>query len=216
MLFGNKEKQRQKQEAEEAARLDAEYEAKYKTKQEKKRVEKLIADVDKSMEQMVARAASAKAEGYTEIYRQCILLIKTAKARKKQAKMFLFQMEAMEQMQELSKSSNELLGSMNTIMTSLGKLSLDKTVMMNTQKDFAATQRELNRQSASLDQFLSGMEMHIDDSDMDTDQFSDSAIEEEIDSFMLGKQINASTVSSTGGGNGKSELDDIAKQLSTY
>lgn len=216
MFFGNKEKEKQRKEAEEAARMEAEYEAKYKTKQEKKRVEKLIADVDKSLDQMMTRAANAKAEGYTEIYRQCILLIKTARARKKQAKMFLFQMEAMEQMQELSKSSSELLGSMNTIMTSLGKLSLDKTVMMNTQKDFVATQRELDKQSANLDQFLSGMEMHIDDSDMDTDQFSDASIEEEIDAYMMGNKINNATVSSGNGGGAKSELDDIAKQLSAF
>ena len=216
MFFGNKEKERQKKEAEEAARLEAEYEAKYKTKQERKRVEKLIVDVDKSIETMLARAASAKAEGYTEIFRQCILLIKTARARKKQAKMFLFQMEAMEQMQELSKSSSELLGSMNTIMTSLGKLSLDKSVMMNTQRDFAATQRELDKQSANLDQFLSGMEMHIDDSDMDTNQFSDEAIEEEIDAYMMGKQISSAPVKSSTVSTGNSELDDIAKQLNSF
>lgn len=214
MLFGNKEKERQKKEAAEAARMEAEYEAKYKAKQEKKKVEKLVADIDKSLETLMQRAANAKAEGYAEIYRQCILLIKTARARKKQAKMFLFQMEAMEEMQQISKNSNELLGSINVIMNSLGKLSVDKSVMMNTQKDFMAAQRELSKQSANLDQFLSGMEMNIDDSDMDVDQFSDSAIEGDIESYMMGNQIQNSSHTSSPGAM-SNELDDIAKQLSS-
>ena len=213
MIFENKKKKEARLEAEEAKRQEAEYEAKYKAKQERKKVEKLIQDIDASLVSMLKKAAEAKKEGYVEIYRQCILLIKTARARKKQAKMFLFQMEAMEEMQAISKNSSELLGSINTIMNSLGKLSIDKSVMMNAQKDFSATQRELNRQSATLDQFLSGMEMNIDDSDVDIDQFSDSVIEEEIDNFARGSQEKTSkgSTSST-----TSSIDDLEKQLQAF
>ena len=130
--------------------------------------------------------------------------------------MFLFQIEAMQEMQSISKSSSELLGSMNTIMTSLGKLSLDKSVMLNTQRDFMAAQRELDKQSASLDQFLSGMEMQMDDGDMDLSQFSDSSIEAEIDSLMMGSAINSANGNLSSTGNMGSELDDLAKQLSSF
>ena len=165
---------------------------------------------------MMQKAANAKQEGFEEVYRQCVLFIKTAKARKKQAKMFLFQMEAMEEMKAISKSSNELLGSINNIMNSLGKLSIDKSVMMNAQKDFSATQRELNRQSATLDQFLSGMEMNIDDTDVSGDQFSDTAIENEISSFMQGGSVGAPAQSTAPASSSKvNDLDDIKKMLSS-
>lgn len=215
-LFESKEKKAARLEAEENAQYEREFEAKQKVKEEKAKVERLIKDIDKSLESMMQKAANAKQEGFEEVYRQCVLFIKTAKARKKQAKMFLFQMEAMEEMRAISKSSNELLGSINNIMNSLGKLSIDKSVMMNAQKDFSSTQRELNRQSATLDQFLSGMEMNIDDTDVSGDQFSDSAIENEISAFMQGGSVGVSSQSSAPTSSSKpNDLDDIKKMLST-
>jgi hypothetical protein len=88
--------------------------------------------------------------------------------------------------------------------------------MMNAQKDFSATQRELNRQSATLDQFLSGMEMNIDDTDVSGDQFSDTAIENEISAFMQGGSVSAPTQSTAPASSSKvNDLDDIKKMLSS-
>lgn len=215
-LFESKDKKAARLEAEENAKYEKEFEAKQRVKEEKAKVERLIKDIDKSLESMMQKAANAKQEGFEEVYRQCVLFIKTAKARKKQAKMFLFQMEAMEEMKAISQSSNQLLGSINNIMNSLGKLSIDKSVMMNAQKDFSATQRELNRQSATLDQFLSGMEMNIDDTDVSGDQFSDTAIENEISAFMQGGSVSAPTQSTAPASSSKvNDLDDIKKMLSS-
>ncbi len=214
MFFNNKEKKRKLAEEQEAAKADAEFEAKFTAKQEKKKVEKIVGEMDKTINTLVARAAGAKAKGYTDIYKNCLSLIKVARARKKQAETFLFQMEAMQEMQALAKSSQELLGSMGSVMNSLGKLSLDKTVMLNSQKDFLATQRELEKQSMNIETYLSTMESNVDDGADGAQEFSDGDIEAEIDKFMVGNSINASSASSSQGGNdGGEDMEYLKKML---
>lgn len=211
-MFNGKEKKLKKSEEEAAAKAEAEFQAKYAAKQEKRKVEKIISDVDKTIQTLMTRAADAKAKGYTDMYRSCISFIKVARARKKQAEVFLFQMEAMQEMQSLSKSSAELLGSMSNIMNSLGKLSLDKTAMLNSQKDFSAAQMELDKQTANIEQFLSGMEMRVSD-DESADQFSDSSIEAEIDSLIMGNSISIATPTFDSSTNADSDLDSLKKLL---
>lgn len=205
-MFGkNKEEKRlQKEREAEEAKANAEFDAKLTAKQERKKVEKTVAEMDKSVSALMERAAGAKVKGYTDMYRSCISMIKVARARKRQAEMFLFQMDAMQEMQSLAKNSQELLGSMSNVMNSLGKLSLDKTVMMNSQRDFAAVQRELERQTMSIDSFLGTMEMQLPNDGFDASDLSDSSIEAEIDEFINGGSINldgapASASSPSGG-----------------
>ena len=210
MIFESKEKKQKRLEAEAAAKEEAEFEARMVAKQEKKKVNKTIEDVDKAMKALIEKAAAAKSKGYQDIYRQCLSLIKVTKARKMQAEKFLFQVEAMETMQSISKGSESLLQSMNSIMGTLGKLSVDKSVMINTQKNFGETQRKLEMESNNLEQFLSGMEMHFDDGS--SEQFSDSSIEDEVNQFMLGNAIDDSKVSVSSSG-ADSELEAMKKML---
>jgi len=78
---------------------------------------------------------------------------------------------------------------MSTIMNSLGKLTLDKNVMMDTQRKFMQTQQELDRQSASIDQFMGGLEMQLpDDVEMGVN-FADADIEADIERFMIEKDL---------------------------
>ena len=210
MIFESKEKKQKRLEAEAAAKEEAEFEAKMVAKQEKKKVGKTIEEVDKAMKALMEKAAAAKSKGYEDIYRQCLSLIKVTKARKMQAEKFLFQVEAMETMQSISKGSEGLLQSMNSIMGTLGKLSVDKSVMINTQKNFGETQRKLEMESNNLEQFLSGMEMHFDDGS--SDQFSDSSIEDEVNQFMMGNEIDDSKVSVSSSG-ADSELEAMKKML---
>lgn len=210
MIFESKEKKQKRLEAEAAAKEEAEFEAKMVAKQEKKKVGKTIEEVDKAMKALMEKAAAAKSKGYEDIYRQCLSLIKVTKARKMQAEKFLFQVEAMETMQSISKGSEGLLQSMNSIMGTLGKLSVDKSVMINTQRNFGETQRKLEMESNNLEQFLSGMEMHFDDGS--SDQFSDSSIEDEVNQFMMGNAIDDSKVSVSSSG-ADSELEAMKKML---
>lgn len=206
-LFTSKEKREKKQQEAEAARSEAEFQAKFAAKQEKKKVEKIIAEVDRSLQTLMTKAAESKARGYNDVYRQCLGMIKIAKGRKMQAEKFLFQMEAMQEIQNISKNSMEMLGSMNTIMNSLGKLSLDPTVMQNTQRNFLKAQGELDRQSSTIDGFVEGLTMNMPDDDELGANFSDADIEADIDSMILGSQINNATVAPSG----KSESDELAE-----
>lgn len=206
-LFGNNEKKLKKQQEAEEAKANAEFEAKYAAKQEKKKVEKTIAEIDKSLQILMTKAAESKAKGYMDVYRQCVGMIKIARGRKMQAEKFLFQMDAMQEIQNISKSSTELLGSINTIMASLGRLSLDRTVVQDTQRRFIQAQGELDKQSNTIEGFIEGMTMNMpDDSDAGA-TFSDADIDAEIDSFMVGHQINTATVTPPT----KSENDEIAE-----
>jgi ParB-like chromosome segregation protein Spo0J len=89
------------EEAAEQARQDALYEAKFAAKQERKKVEKTIDEIDKSLSGLMTKAADAKAKGYNDVYRQCVMMIKVAKGRRMQAEKFLFQMDAMQEIQNI-------------------------------------------------------------------------------------------------------------------
>lgn len=208
-LFESKEKKLKRQQEEEEAKINAEYEAKFAAKQERKKVEKTIAEVDKSLQILMTKAAAAKSKGYEDVYRQCVGMIKITKGRKMQAEKFLFQMDAMQEIQNVSKSSMDLLGSMNTIMNSLGKLSLDKSVLLNTQKNFSQAQRELDMQSNTIEGFIEGMTMNMPDDDVLSAGVSDSSIDADIDAMLLGNQINNATVSAPG----SDDMADLKKLL---
>ena len=205
-LIESKEKKQAKAQAAEAAKAEAEFQAKFAAKQEKKKVEKTIAEVDKSLQVLMQKAADSKAKGYGDVYRQCVGMIKIAKGRKMQAEKFLFQMEAMQEIQNISKSSAGLLDSMSTIMNSLGKLSIDPAAMQNTQRSFLKAQSELDKQSATIDGFVEGMTMSMPDDDELGNNFSDADIDAEIDSMILSGQISNATVAPSA----KSDSNDLS------
>ena len=82
-----------------------------------------------------------------------------------QAEKFLFQMDAMQEIQNIADSSSGLLASMRNIMNTLGKVSLDKNVMQAAQKNFMQAQKNLGQQSASIEQFFAQMEMTLPEDD---------------------------------------------------
>lgn len=191
MLFGkNKQTKEEKARAAEEAQREQEFQAKYTAKMKKKEVEKLIAEINKTEQNLIQRAAAAKQKGYGQIYTQCVTFIKVTRARKAQAEQFLFQMECMQDMQALSKNTAGLLGAMQEIAGSLGKLSLDKNVMMETQRNFAKTQSELDKQGMMFDQFLGSMEMALPDEVSDGGA-ADPMIDAEIDAFMLNGSLGS-------------------------
>ena len=195
---------------EQEKREDREREAAFLAKQEKKKIEKLLAEIIKAESEIIAQAAQAKAKGYGDIYRQQISALKLARARKTQAEKFLFQMDTMEKMKSLSKSSSALLGSMNTIMSSLGKLSLDKNEMKKSQQNFASAQKNLDHQSQTIEQFFSQMEMHLpddDDSLMDDAGYGNEALEAEINAYMAG----GATVNNAGLAQGSAGNDELSQ-----
>lgn len=184
-LFESKKSKEEKAKLAEKAKFEAEINAKVAANTERKKVEKMIGEIDKSISDLMAQAADAKRKGYAPVYKQCLSFIKVAKARKAQAEMFLAQISAMQQMKKLADNSKSLLGSMNSIMSSLGKISMDPEVMRGIQKDFMTAQADLDRQSGKIDTFLDGMEMMIpEDMDLDTEQYQDDEIEAEIDSLL--------------------------------
>ena len=211
-LFESKEKKLKRQQAEEDAKANAEFEAKFAAKTEKKKVEKTIAEVDKSLQILMNKAAEAKSKGYEDVYRQCVGMIKITKGRKIQAEKFLFQMDAMQEIQNVSKNSMELLGSMNNIMSSLGKLSLDRNVLATTQRNFAQAQRELDVQSNTIEGFIEGMTMNMPEDDVLSAGVSDTDIDADIDAMILGNQINNATFSGNGAG-GADEISELKKLL---
>lgn len=216
-MFKSKEKKLKEAEAAEAAKAEAEFQAKYTAKQEKKKIEKQVAEIDKTIESMMAKAANAKVKGYADIYKQCVLMIKVARARKRQAESFLFQMEAMQEMQSLAKGSSELLSSMGKVMSSLGKLSVDKTVMMGTQRDFMAAQRELEKQTMSIEGFLSSMEIDLpeDDSSIGTEMFADSTIDAEIDSYIMKNSMGSGSGANGAGSSPAADLEELKGLLNS-
>ena len=202
-------KERKALEAQEA-REQLEWDAKFAAKQEKKKIEKLIVDISKAEKDIIANAAQAKLKGYGDVYRMQLSALKLARARKTQAEKFLFQMDTMEKMKALSKSSTALLGSMNTIMSSLGKLSLDKDEMKRSQQNFATAQRNLGQQEQTIEQFFSQMEMHLpdeDDSIMEDASYGNEALEKEIMAFMSGSAPS----NNVQGGNKAQENDEFAE-----
>lgn len=209
-FFGkNKDKQKQTAEELENARFEAESEAKFVAKQEKRNIERTINDIDKSIGVFVQKAAEAKAKGYSGIYQQCIGFIKAAKVRKIQAEQYLFQIDAMSEMKNIAGASKNLLKSMNNVMGTLGKFSLDKVAMMNMQKDFAKVQMELDRQSSSIENSLQGFENFADNTDFIGDVgFSDGDIEAEINQFMTGyTPAQSSGFGAPSGSSGQTEAE---------
>jgi hypothetical protein len=209
-LFESKEKKAKRLEEEARAKADAEYYAKREAEQQKRKIEKMIAETDKSIEELKAQAASAKANGYAPVYKQCVSFIKVAKTRRAQAEMFLAQINAMQQMKKLADNSKALLGSMNSVMNSLGKLSMDPEVMRGIQRDFDTAQMELDKQSDKIDVFLDGIDTSmVDDSEIDSELFSDADIDSEIDALL------ANSALSNAGAPGKSDSaqDDTTAYL---
>lgn len=182
-MFNLKERKKKKEEELSRMKADAEFNAKYTAKQERKNVEKVIAEIDNSIKVFYDRAIEAKNKGYNDMYKKCLSFIKIAKMRKKQADMFLFEMDAMQQMQSISKNSKELFSSMKNVMGTLGKLSIDKAVISSMNTDFQKTQAELDKQSSNIEMALSGMEMQITDN-FDDDEISEDDIDREISGMM--------------------------------
>lgn len=204
-------KKQLKAEAAAAAKEDAVREAIYNAKCERKKIEKTVVAMDKTVGDLMAKAADAKVKGYTDIYNNCISMIKVARARKKQSEMFIFQIDAMMTMRDLAQNSTSLLESMGTVMNSLGALSLDKGSMMNSQRDFMKIQSELDRQTATIESFLSGMEMNLPDSGLNVDDFSNATIEAEIDALINGSSAVGGGMSSfASSGSGSSGTGDTA------
>lgn len=210
-MFNLKERKKKKEEELSKMKADAEFNAKYTAKQERKNVEKVIVEIDNSIKVFYDKAIEAKNKGYNDMYKKCISFIKIAKMRKKQADMFLFEMDAMQQMQSISKNSKELFTSMKSVMGTLGKLSIDKAVISNMNTDFRKTQAELDKQSSNIEMALSGMEMQITDN-FDDDEISDDEIEMEI-SGMMNKSDNTKSDFKTSDRSADDEMEYLQSLL---
>ncbi len=199
-MFNSKEKKQKKAEEEARQKADAEFEAKFAAKQERKKVEKIIAEMEKSAQNLVAKAAEAKMKGQGTIYRNYVSALKIARARKTQAETFLAQMDAMQEMQSITNSSKELLGSMGKIMSSLGKLTLDRNAMIESQRDFARVQQDLDRQGATIESYLSGTETMLpDDTEGSISDVSvDSEIDNEINAYIAGNAMGRNPAGASG------------------
>ena len=195
------------------AREQAESDAKYAAKIRKREIQKLIGEIEKSEQQIIASAASVKVKGYNDLYRTQLSALKVARARKAQAEKFLYQIEIMENMKTLSDSSTKLLGSMGEIMSTLGKLTLDKNEMKKNQMDFMNAQKTLEQQSFSIEQFFAQMEAGLPDEDdsmmMDVD-YSHEELDREINAYILGQNGG---VAANGGQNVSAATNDEVEQL---
>ena len=197
------------------AREDAEWEAKYKLKIARRDVTKMIAEMQKCEAGFIQNAANARMEGYEDSYRQQIGCLKLARARIAQAKKFLYQMDAMENMKKLTDSSSKMLSTMGDIMGSLGKLTLDKEAMRNSQREFAETTKNLETQSMTIDAFLSGMEFSMPDDDsllMGSGMTSDDAYDDEISRFIVDNNLSATNIGAKTN-SASAELADLEKAL---
>lgn len=178
---------RKERKAAEAERVkeEAEWEAKQAASKAKRDAKKFIEEISKVEKGIIESAAMAKAKGYADIYRQQLSALKVARARRVQAEKFLFQVDTMEKMKSISAQSSTLLASMNGVMGTLGKLTLDKDEMKRTQQNFAQSQRNLEQQSGSIEQFFMGMEQYLPEEEtfVDSDGIMESDLEKEISSF---------------------------------
>lgn len=188
-MFGKKKKETIVTPVKNPTQEDIEFDIKWKVKQTKKETEKTIKDIEAREKTLIQQAATAKMKGYSDVYAQTVSLIKVARARKIQAEKFMFQVDAMQNMHELAKSSQDLLGNMSVIMDSLGKLSVDKAAIANNQREFAETQRRLEMQTANIENALGGLEMIADDVDTQGFAMDMGTIEDEIDSFILSSGV---------------------------
>lgn len=221
LFGGNKETKKEKQarlaqEAEDA-KMQAEFDAKYTAKTKKKEVQKMIAAIDKTEKELIASAASAKAKGYADVYKNIVSSIKIARARKMQAEKFLFQIDSMEKMKSISDSSVGLLGAMNEIMGTLGKLSIDPAAMMESSKNFAKTQQLLEKQGMQIEQVTSSMEMVMpDDAELsDMGLTNSDVIDGEIDRFIIEQSgaFSAGIGAPAGAAASNADTDDLKKLL---
>ena len=198
----------------EKAREQAEWEAKYEAKNRKKEIQKLILEIEKSEKTIIANAAAAKSKGYADVYNVQLSALKVARARKTQAEKFLFQIDTMEEMKSISGNSQKLLSAMGGIMNTLGKLALDKDEMKKSQVNFNSAQKNLDKQSMTIEQFYSQMEMTLpeEESDILGDiGFSGADLEGEISSYMSG----GSTGGSTAQDNSSDEIEKLRAMLGT-
>ncbi len=196
------------------AREQAEWEAKYEAKNRKKEIQKLIAEIEKSERVIIANAAAAKAKGYSDVYSVQLSALKVARARKTQAEKFLFQIDTMEEMKSISGNSQKLLSAMGGIMNTLGKLALDKDEMKKSQVNFNSAQKNLDKQSMTIEQFYSQMEMTLpeEESDILGDiGFSGADLEGEISSYMSGESSGGSASSADSG----DEIEKLRAMLGT-
>lgn len=197
-------KERKAAEAE-RVREEAEWAAKQAAGKAKRDAKKFIEEVTKAERGIIESAAVAKAKGYADVYRQQLSALKIARARRVQAEKFLFQVDTMEKMKSISAQSSTLLESMNAVMGTLGKLTLDKDEMRKTQQNFAQSQRNLEQQSNSIEQFFMGMEQYLpeEESFIDTDTIAVTDLEQEIADFQS---------MSAGGTSGAASVDpDVAE-----
>ena len=196
------------------AREQAEWEAKYEAKNRKKEIQKLIAEIEKSERVIIANAAAAKAKGYSDVYSVQLSALKVARARKTQAEKFPFQIDTMEQMKSISGNSQKLLSAMGGIMNTLGKLALDKDEMKKSQVNFNSAQKNLDKQSMTIEQFYSQLEMTLpeEESDILGDiGFSGADLEGEISSYMSGESSGGSASSTDSG----DEIEKLRAMLGT-
>lgn len=209
-MLSSKERKRLKAEAEQKAREEEEFNAKYTAKQECRKIEKTIAEMNKKESLLMQKAAEAKQKGQVSIYRNYVSGIKVVRASKQQAENCLAQVDMMQTMQSITGSTKELLDSMGNIMSTLGKITLDKNAIINAEKDFAHAQQELDKQGAMLDQYFSGMEMVMPDEESSMAMSGvDKGIDSEIDSMILNNSVG--NMSNTDTQSSGSANDDIAQ-----
>lgn len=219
-MLGNKKKMKAEAEAKakEEAQANAEFEAKFAAKQERRKVEKLVAEFDKSCQTLLGKAVEAKAKGQGAIYKTYVTAIKVARARKAQAENFLAQIDAMQEMQSITNSSKELLGSMGTIMGSLGKLTMDRSAVIESQKEFAAVQQSLERQGAGIDSYFSTLSDMLPDGQDDSYAMgeADSDIDAEVNAILRGSASSSGSSSGSSAGSSSSgDLDDLKRMLNS-
>ena len=209
-MLRSKERKRLKAEAEQKAREEEEFNAKYTAKQECRKIEKTIAEMTKKEGILMQKAVEAKQKGQVTIYRNYVSGIKVVRACKQQAENCLAQVDMMQTMQSITGSTKELLGSMGNIMSTLGKITLDKTAIINAEKDFAHAQQELDKQGALLDQYFSGVEMVMPEEESSIAMSGvDKGIDSEIDSMILNNSV--CNMSDAGSQSSDSVNDDIAQ-----
>lgn len=217
-MFGSEKRKKKAEEAERAkqeAQANAEFEAKFTAKQERKKIEKMVSDLDKSCNELLQKAVEAKAKNQGQIYRTYTSALKVARARKAQAENFLAQVDAMQQMQSIANGSKELLNSMNTIMSSMGKLTIDPRAMMESQKNAAALGQSLDMQNQRIDSFFGTLSDMIPDATEDSLSMADvdRDIDSEVNAILRG---NASAgTSSSGSTDTSSDLADLKRMLNS-
>ena len=206
-LFGIKKRKEKKAKlAAEAAiaKRDEELQAIHQAKQAKAKMEKKLVEMDQTIQNLIAEAASAKSTDNAEVYSQCVSLIGITRARKQQAQTFIHQINTMLTMQDLAADSDDILGSINGVMSSLGKFSLSADSMKGVIGDMGKAQSRMDKESANIDSYLSQLASVLPEGGNTTGMYSmaNADIEAEIAGFMA-----------NGGGNksGSSELDEFKK-----